>query len=73
MAAKTNQQKQKRTELKKLLTHYTVLSRRKFRVRKSDVARIKNLSQYFGRKLFFLTKTFGPLRIVGNELYRSSM
>jgi hypothetical protein len=35
MAAETNQQKQKRTELKKLSSHFTVLGRRKFRVRKS--------------------------------------
>lgn len=34
MAAKTNQQKQKRTELKTMSPHFTVLSRCKFRVRK---------------------------------------
>lgn len=35
MAAETNQQKQKRTGLKKLSSHFTVLGCRKFRVRKS--------------------------------------
>jgi hypothetical protein len=34
MAAETNQQKQKRTELKKLSSHFTVLGGRKFRERK---------------------------------------
>jgi hypothetical protein len=42
MAALTNQQKQKRTGLKKLTSHFTVLGCRKFRVRKSahDVTEI---------------------------------
>jgi hypothetical protein len=35
MAAETNQQKQKRTGLKKLSSHFTVLGCRKFRVRSS--------------------------------------
>ena len=35
VAAETNQQKQKRTGLKKLSSHFTVLGCRKFRVRKS--------------------------------------
>jgi hypothetical protein len=34
MAAKTDQQKQKRTELKKVSPHFTLLSRCKFRVQK---------------------------------------
>jgi hypothetical protein len=33
MAAKTNQQKQKRSELKRLSSHFAVLGRRKFRGR----------------------------------------
>ena len=57
MAAKTNQQEQKRTELKKLLTHYTVLGRRKFRIpRAEEVAPPPNYTSWLHRKLLICQK-----------------
>lgn len=53
MAAKTNQQKQKRTELKKLLTHYTVLGRP---IPRAEEVAPPNYTSWLHRKLLICQK-----------------
>ena len=63
MAAETNQQKQKRTGLKKLMSHFTVLGCRKFRVRKSAHEVTVVLGVFRGRELesVLLGRTPSPI------------